>query len=116
VLPENEIAERLEYCYLVYCQLTALQMNESVEPPDYLPTLKKSSLRIEEDGFIGMTLKDGLIRGVEDGGLSNLISLYEGFVHAFCEVLETDLEDVKSTLPLDILEKIIGEVNPKAKL
>ena len=116
MLPEKEIVERLEYCYLVYCQLAALQMNESVEPFEYLDVLKKSSLRIEEDGFIGMTLKDGFMRGIEDGGLSNLISLYEGFVHAFCEVLETDLEDVKDTIPGDILEKVVREVHPKAKL
>jgi len=116
MLPEQDIFERLEYCYLIYCQLAALQMNESLEPSDYLSTLKNSSLRIEEDGFIAMTIKDGLIRGIEDGGLSNLISLYEGFVHAFCEVLETDLEDMKDAIPQEILEKVVREINPKARL
>jgi len=116
MLEEKEIAERLEYCYLVYCQLVALQMNESVEPFEYISILKNSSLHIDEDGFIGISLKDGLVLGIEDGGLSNLVSLYEGFVHAFCEVLETNMEAVKNAIPGDILEKIIREINPRAKV
>ncbi|HPC04897.1 MAG TPA: hypothetical protein PKY58_12935 [Syntrophales bacterium] len=115
MLPEEEILERLKYCYLVFCQLASLQRNEAADPFDYEEILKGSSLRLQEDEFITTTLRDGLIQGIEDGGLSNLVSMYEGFVHAYCEVLETGPEDIERMIPREYLEEIIREVNPRAK-
>lgn len=116
MLSEEEILERLKYCYLVFCQLASLQRNEAADPLEYEKILKDSSLRLHEDEFITATLRDGLVRGVEDSGLSNLVSLYEGFVHAYCAVLEKGLEDMEYMIPREYLEKIIREVNPRAKL
>lgn len=115
MLPEEEIVERLKYCYLVFCQLASLQRNENADPFEYEEILKGSSLRLQEDEFITTTLRDSLLQGIEDGGLSNLVSMYEGFVHAYCEVLETDLDDIGRLIPREYLEKIIREVNPRAK-
>jgi hypothetical protein len=115
VLREEEILERLKYCYLVFCQLASLQRNEAADPVEYEEILKGSSLRLHEDEFITATLREGLIQGIEDGGLSNLVSMFEGFVHAYCEVLETDLDDIGLLIPREYLEKIIREVNPRAK-
>ena len=45
-----------------------------------------------------------------DGGLLQLISLYEGFTHAFCQVLEKDMDEIKAQIPPDFIKKLAEEM------
>jgi transcriptional regulator of met regulon len=36
--------------------------------------------------------------------------MYESFVHAFCEVMQTDIEDLRDSLPREALEKLASEM------
>lgn len=111
MLTEEEVRERAEYCYCVYMQLNALLRNELLEPSRYKEYLKHSSLQLGNDEFITATIDEGLLEGLEDGGLGSLISLYEGFVHAFCTVLEIDVKEMVQNMSGDFLEKLVDEVS-----
>ena len=113
MLSEKEIRERAEYCYCVYVQLSSLLRSEIIDPSEYMRYLKKSSLQLGDDEFITMMIEDGFIMGLEDGGLSGLIHLYEGFTRAFCEVLEIDLEDIIKHISPDFLQQLTEEVSIK---
>lgn len=113
MLSEEEIRERAEYCYCVYVQINALLKNELIAPSRYMEYLKNSSLQLGDDEFIKATIEEGLLAGLEYGGLDNLISLYEGFVHAFCTVIEMDVIEMVQNISGDFLEKLVDEVSIK---
>jgi len=110
MLTEKEVCERAEYCYLICLQLNWMYANESIRPEKYLEQIRKSSLGLAEDDFIVMSLEEGLKTGLEDCGVNNLILMYESFVHAFCEVLQIDVEDLRDSIPLETLKKLASEM------
>lgn len=110
MLSEEEIRERTKYCYCVYLQLSWLRDNELVDTAEYWDCLQKSSLRLSNDEFIRMTINDALLSGQDDGGLTSLIDLYQGFIYAFCEVLQIDSEEIEKSLSRDFLKKLSAEV------
>lgn len=111
MLSEEEIRERAEYCYCVYIQLSTLLKSELIDPSRYMEYLKNSSLQLGDDEFIKATIEEGLLAGLEDGGLDSLISLYEGFVHAFCTVIEIDVTEMVQNISGDFLETLVEEVS-----
>jgi transcriptional regulator of met regulon len=48
--------------------------------------------------------------GLEDCGVNNLILMYESFVHAFCEVMQIDLEDLRDSIPVETLKILSSEM------
>ncbi len=115
MLSEEEVRERAKYCYCVLMQLGWLHDNELIEPHQYLDCLKNSTLQLAGDGFIVATIEEALMLHGSDGGLSALLALYEGFVHAYCEVLESDIETLAKEIPRDFLSKLAGEVGVDIK-
>ena len=115
MLPENETRERAEYCYLVFLQLNRLRDNMQVTPERYLDYLGRSTLRLAEDEFIRSIVEEELKMGSHDGGLGYLIALFEGFAHAYCEVIEIPLEDVRDGISSDFREKIAAEMDRKLR-
>jgi hypothetical protein len=113
MLTEKEVCERAEYCYLICLQLNWMYSNEAIRPEKYLEQIKKSSLGLADDDFIVMTLEEGLKSGVEDCGVNNLILIYESFVHAFCEVMQIDVEDLQESIPRDLMKKLSAEMGVK---
>jgi transcriptional regulator of met regulon len=110
MLTEKEVCERAEYCYLICLQLNWMLANDSIEPVKYLEQIRKSSLGLAEDDFIVMTLEEGMKSGLEDCGVNNLILMYESFVHAFCEVMQIDIEDLRDSIPREALQKLASEM------
>jgi len=111
MLEESEIEERARYCYLVFLQLSWLHSNDCVQPDRYLEYLTRSSLGLGSDEFITLSISDAL--GLEhrpDGGLLSLISLYEGFTNAFCQVLQKDVEDIRAQIPSGFLKQLAEEM------
>ena len=115
MLPEEQIIERAVYCYCAFLQLSWLYSNESVEPPGYVALLKKSSLGLGEDGFVVETIEEGLMEERPDGGVLSLISFYEGLAHAFCDVLETTMEEMKKTIAPEFLETLASEMGARIR-
>ncbi len=115
MLTEKEVCDRAEYCYLICLQLNWMLSNESILPTKYLEQLNKSSLGMAEDDFIVMTIEEGLRSGLEDCGVNNLILMYESFFHAFCEVLQIDLEDLRESIPRDTLQILASEMGVELK-
>lgn len=116
MLSEPEVLERAKYCYCVFMQLSWLHSNDSVPPDRYPERLARSSLGLGTDNFITMTLEEALMERRPDGDLLSLISLYEGFVHALCEVLETGMEAIGKQIPRDRLKKLAGEMGVDLRL
>ncbi len=110
MLPETEIQERARYCYLVYFQLSHLRDREAANPLEYLQILQNSSLRLHEDAFIAHTMEEDIRMGNTDAGLGYLVTLYEGFAHAYCEVLEKDLTEIRDAIPKPFLKKLAAEM------
>jgi hypothetical protein len=110
MLSEEEVGERARYCYCVFLQLGWLHDNDLIEPHEYLECLKKSSLQLGSDEFITATIEEALLLRQPDGGLRSVLALYEGFAHAYCEVLESDLERLSKEIPRDFLRKLAAEV------
>ena len=110
MLTEKEVCERAEYCYLVCLQLNWLLSNEGIPPEKYLQQIKKSSLGLNEDDFIVMSIEEGLKSGLEDCGVNSLILMYEAFVHAFCEVMQIDVQDLQDSIPRETLQKLSAEM------
>jgi len=115
MLPENETRERAEYCYLVFLQLNRLRDNMQVTPERYLDYLGRSTLRLAEDEFIRSIVEEELKMGSHDGGLGYLIALFEGFAHAYSEVLEIPLEEIRDSLPVGLREKLAAEMERKLR-
>jgi hypothetical protein len=115
MLPENEIRQRAEYCYLVFLQLSRLRDNLQATPERYLDYLLRSTLRLAEDEFIRSIVEEELKMGNPDGGLGYLIPLYEGFAHAYCEVMQIPLEEIRDGIPLDFREKLAAEMDRKLR-
>jgi hypothetical protein len=115
MLPENEIRQRAEYCYLVFLQLSRLRDNIHATPERYLDYLGRSTLRLAEDEFIRSIVEEELKMGSSDGGLGYLIALFEGFAHAYSEVIETPLEEIRDSLPVDLREKLAAEMERKLR-
>lgn len=115
MLPENEIRQRTEYCYLVFLQLSRLRDNMQVAPERYLDYLGRSTLRLAEDEFIRSIVEEELRMGSPDGGLRYLIPLYEGFAHAYCEVLQISLEKIRDGIPLNLREQLAAEMDRKLR-
>ena len=116
MLTEAEIRERAQYCCCVLVQLGWLHDNELVEPRRYLDYLGSSSLQLITDEFITTTIEEALAMRQPDGGLNTLLALYEGFVHAYCEVLESSSEELIKEIPQDFLRKLASEVGIEMKL
>ncbi|MCX7816678.1 MAG: hypothetical protein N2317_04095 [Syntrophales bacterium] len=112
MLSEKEVRDRAEYCYLVFYQLSCLRAAD-VPPHKYLEYLENSSLKLGEDEFIRSIIEEDLFLGIPDGGLQYLITLYEGFTHALCEVLETNVESLRDSIPKSLLEKLATEIRSK---
>ena len=110
MLEASEIEERARFCYCVFLQLSWLCSNDSVEPGRYPDYLAKSSLGLGSDQFITMTLEEALMENRPDGGLGSLVSLYEGFTHAFCQVLEKDMDEIKAQILPDFMKKLAEEM------
>jgi len=113
MLPTEEIRERAQYCYLVFLQLSRLRENMQVKPECYLDYLKQSTLRLADDEFIQTIIEEELKMGGIDGGLGYLIPLYEGFAHAYCEVLQVPLEEIRDSIPSEFREKLAVEMERK---
>lgn len=111
MLSEEEIRERAKYCYLVSYQLSCLRSLELANPVDYLKVLENSSLCLIEDEFILMTMEDEFRMGSSDCGLDYLMTLYEGFAHAYCEVVETPLASIRDSIPVDFLKSLAAEMD-----
>jgi hypothetical protein len=111
MLSELEVRERAEFCYCVVWQMKHLLRNELLNPLTYRDFLKRSSLGLGNDEFICSALEEGLRSGTENAGVNDLISLYEGFLHAYCEVLESDMETVTAGIPSEFLRKLADEMN-----
>jgi len=110
MLSEAEVLERAKYCYCVFLQLSWLHSNDAIPPAQYPEWLAGSSLALGTDRFITMTLEEAMMENRPDGGLLSLIALYEGFAHAFCEVLETDLDAVGKQISPERLKELAGEM------
>lgn len=110
MLSQQEVRERLEYCMCVLLQLEWLLANSFIPPVQYPEILKGSSLGLADDPFITQTLAEARMTAHPDGGLGALIHFYEGLVHALCEVLETDAEEVQKQIPGEFLRKLASEV------
>lgn len=115
MLPENEVKQRAEYCYLVFLQLSRLRENMQATPERYLDYLNRSTLRLGEDAFIRAIVEEELKMGSPDGGLGYLIPLYEGFTHAYGEVLQIPLEEIRDGIPLEFREKLAAEMDRKLR-
>jgi hypothetical protein len=115
MLPENEIRQRAEYCYLVFLQLSRLRDNIQVAPERYLDYLERSTLRLAEDEFIRSIVEEELKMGSHEGGLGYLIALFEGFAHAYSEVIEIPLEEIRDSIPVDLREKLAAEMERKLR-
>jgi len=111
MLSEEEIQERAKYCYLVFFQLSCLQEQVLSAPAHYLSVLEKSSLGLSEDEFIRVTMEEEFRMESPDCGLTYLITLYEGFAHAYCEVIEKQLTGIRDEIPPDYLKKLAAEMN-----
>jgi hypothetical protein len=111
MLSEEEIRERAKYCYLVSYQLNCLRSLELANPAHYLKVLEKSSLRLTEDEFILMTMEHEFRMGSPDCGLDYLMALYEGFAHAYCEVMEKQLSSIRDQIPGVFLDKLATEMD-----
>jgi len=116
MLREEVIRERAQYCYCILLQLGWLHDNELVEPLQYLDYLDHSSLQLGSDEFIRTTIEESLAMRRPDGGLGALLALYEGFLHAYCEVLESDHEQVGNEISKDFLRKLASEVGVEIRL
>ncbi len=110
MLDASEIEERARFCYCVFLQLSWLCSNDSVEPGRYPDYLAKSSLGLGSDEFIAMTLEEALMENRPEGGLRSLVALYEGFVYAFCQVLEKDMDQIKAQISPDFMKKLAEEM------
>ena len=110
MLAEEEIQERAKYCYLVFFQLSCLRSLELANPAHYLKVLEKSSLHLIDDEFILLTMEDEFRMGSTDCGLDYLITLYEGFAHAYCEVVEKQLSSIRDGISGDLLKKLAAEM------
>jgi len=110
MLSEEEVRERARYCYCVFLQLGWLHDNDLVEPHEYLEYLKNSSLQLDSDEFIAATIEEALLLRQPEGELRALLALYEGFAHAYCEVLESDMGRLSKEIPQDFLRKLAAEV------
>lgn len=115
MLTEDEIRERAEYCYLVYLQLSRLRENPQAPPERYLDLLGRSSLQLADDAFIRSVVEEELKMGNPDGGLTYLSALFEGFAHAYCEVLERPLEEIRDRIPAGLRETLAAEMEKKPK-
>jgi hypothetical protein len=97
MLDASEIEERARFCYCVFLQLSWLCSNDSVEPGRYPDYLAKS-------------LEEALMEKRPEGGLRSLVALYEGFVYAFCQVLEKDMDQIKAQISPDFMKKLAEEM------
>jgi len=106
MLTEEEVRERVRYCYLAYIQLAVLAADgEGLSLASSLDRLRRSSLGLGEDDFIRQTMEErGACHGVASA-LAYLAALYEGFVHALCEVLQVGPEEILAEIPQEGLKK-----------
>ncbi len=110
MLDASEIEERAKYCYCAFLQLSWLYSNDFAEPGRYMEFLAKSSLGLGEDKFIVMTIEEAMMENQPEVGLRSLISLYEGFAHAFCQVLEQEVDEIGALISPDFLKRLAEEM------
>lgn len=110
MLSESDVRERATYCTCVLMQLGWLSGNSAVRPDRYMEVLRGSSLDLANDPLIASTIDEALLTSQPDGGLSGLLSFFEGVVFALCEVLQTDLDSLSENIPGDFLDKLAREV------
>jgi len=113
MLSREEVHERARYCYLVFHQLSCLASHESVPASEHYRMLKQSSLKLAEDDFMRMTFEEEAAWGQTDHTLSHIINLYEGFTHAFCEVLQMSFEELRGSISPGYLTILAEEMRPQ---
>jgi len=116
MLSEADIRERATYCACVLMQLGWLSGNSAVQPERYIEILRGSSLDLANDPLIASTIDEALLTCQPDGGLSGLLSFFEGVVFALCEVLQTDLNSLLKQIPVGFLDRLAREVGSTRKL
>jgi len=68
--------------------------------------LAKSLPGSGSDSFITMSLEEALLEELGSyGAPRSLILIYESFAHAFCRVLERDMDEIKAQLTPEFLKK-----------
>ncbi|MCF8053924.1 MAG: hypothetical protein K9K75_01705 [Deltaproteobacteria bacterium] len=110
MLQENEVLERMKYCYLVYRQLGWLYTNSMIAPPDYVSYLKSSSLRLGEDDFIMESMQEATRFGEIEEALRELLSFYEGMAYALAAVLEIPIANMEDLFPNEELILLAREM------
>jgi hypothetical protein len=111
VLSEEETRQRAAFYYCAGFQLKMLMRNDFLRPEEYLTILERSSLKLAEDEIIRTTIEEGVLSGSEDGGVYALITLFEGFLYALCEVLEIDADSIAAIIPAEFLATLSDEMN-----
>ncbi len=108
---EEKVSKNVEYCYKVSFQLSWLRDNHEIKPKDYWNYLKNSSLDLEKNEYIQITVESAVnySKG-KHGDLDRLIEVYDTYVMAYCNVLEMDKEEIVNNLPKEGLEKLAKEV------
>ena len=110
MLSEDETRQRAAFYYCAVYQLKMLLRNDLLHPEKYLKCLECSSLKLAEDDFIRTTIEEGILSGLDDGGVNSLITLLEGFLYALCEVLETDADSIAAMIPAQFLDNLADEM------
>lgn len=113
MLSEEETRQRAAFYYCAGYQLKMLLRNDLLHPGMYLKYLERSSLKLAEDEFIRTTIEEGVLSDCDDGGVNSLITLFEGFLYAFCEVLETDADSIAAMIPPEFLDTLAREMDDK---
>ena len=111
MLSEEETRQRAAFYFCAGYQLKMLVRNDLRHPGEYLKLLERSSLKLAEDELIRTTIEEGVLSGRDDGGVTALITLFEGFLYALCEVLETDADTMAALIPPDFLDSLTREMD-----
>jgi hypothetical protein len=110
VLSEEDTRQRAAFYYCAGYQLKMLIRNDLLHPEEYLKLLERSSLKLAEDEIIRTTIEEGVLSGRDDGGIDTLITLFEAFLYALCEVLETDVDSIAAMIPAQFLDSLADEM------
>ena len=113
MLSEEETRQRAAFYFCAGYQLKMMLRNDLRHPTEYLKLLERSSLTLAEDELVRTTIEDGVMSGRDDGGVNTLITLFEGFLYALCEVLETDADTIGAMIPPDFLDTLAREMDDK---
>ncbi len=111
MLSEEETRQRAAFYFCAGYQLKMLFRNDLLHPGDYLTVLKRSSLNLADDELVRTKIEESIRSGADDGGLIALITLFEGFVFALCEVLEIEGDTIGTMISPEFLQKLADEMS-----